>query len=169
MRASRNKYQHHWWAFCTWPLKQYPINITMATLYPQRIVLQFFYGKKNICPKFGMNVTFWQFCIKKTNDFCILEETFYQFNLSSYFYLTCFCLMHLTFLNYKILEWNLVKYFISGNVCMWDVHLLSRVIVKFVTTGVILRLGEKYVFIHFYSFILPLSISNTLDLEKNKC
>jgi hypothetical protein len=44
---------------------------------PQISFLQIFYEKKN-CPKFGMSVTFWQFCIKKANDFYILKSTFYQ-------------------------------------------------------------------------------------------
>jgi hypothetical protein len=71
--------------------------------------------------------------------------------LSSYFYRTYFCLMHLIFLNCEIFEWKLVKYFIThdvhlsevNNICMWDVHLLLGVIIKFVTIGVILRLGES--------------------------
>jgi hypothetical protein len=51
----------------------------MATFCPQRFFLQFFYEKKKIVQNFGMSVTFWQFRIKKTIDFCILESTFYQF------------------------------------------------------------------------------------------
>jgi hypothetical protein len=51
---------------------------------------------------------------------------------------------------------------------MWDVHLVSGVIVKFfLTTGVILRKGV--LLLNFILSFFQCQISNTLDLEKDKC